>query len=105
MQIRDLFTSDALGIDPLDSHFFDVVQTIQSYSTHTITSQEHLNPALTSYNMYRNKMWWQVIMAYNNISDLWDFTEGTRIRVPDLNEMTSAIQRKITVKPEKIVTI
>ncbi len=105
MQILSLFTIDEFGVDPISSSFFDVVKSVRASTTYRIPSSEHLNPALTSYLRYKSKSWWQFILAFNDIGDLWEYTEGRVIRLPDINEMTNAIMRDITVKPERIVSI
>lgn len=105
MRIHDLFVIDNLGVDPLSSTFFDTIKSVKAYTYYTITPQEHLNPALTSFNRYKSKIWWQAILAYNDILDMWEYTEGTRIRLPDINEMTTVIQRQVAERPERIVNI
>jgi hypothetical protein len=40
-------------------------------------------------------------MVYNAIEDIWDLKAGMRIRIPDINEMTTRLQR---VKSETAVS-
>lgn len=50
-------------------------------------------------------MWWRHIMVFNGIDDVWDIVEGLRIRIPDINEMTTLLQRAKNDSRKSVVTI
>lgn len=100
-----LFEVDEFGVDPLSSPFFDLVPSVTAYTLYKIPAAEHFNPALTAFLKYKSKNWWQAILVYNGMGDLWEYTEGKMIRLPDINEMTTLLMRRLSVQPERTVTI
>jgi len=98
-------TIDEFGIDPLRSDFHDSVLAVSSFVWHVVTSAEHLNPALAALNMMRSKDWWSALLIYNGMNDLWDFTQGTRIKVPDTNELNNLLLKTKSKKRVGFTTI
>lgn len=97
---------DEYGIDPLLDDSYDAVYAVTSSVTHTVKAQEKYNPGLISFNVYNGTvMWWRHIMVYNGIDDVWDLKEGMRIRIPDINEMTTLLQRAKNAGRTSVVTI
>ena len=96
---------DEYGIDPLLDDSYDAINAVTSYSTYTVKAPEKFNPALISFNVYNgNMMWWRHIMVYNGIDDAWDLVEGMRIRIPNINEMTTLLQRAKNASQQSVVT-
>ncbi|MNR17208.1 hypothetical protein D3C85_1338540 [compost metagenome] len=102
---RDYLVIDEFGIDPLLDKSYDAITAVRSFTYHTIEPSEHHNPALISFNMWRTTAWWRVVMVYNNIDDLWDVVEGLRIKIPDVNELTTRLQKIKAVVVERTVVI
>jgi hypothetical protein len=91
---REFTRVDEYGIDPLLDDSYDAIYAVTSYATYTVNAQEKFNPALISWNVYNGTIrWWRHIMVYNGIDDVWDITEGRRIKIPNINEMTTLLQR------------
>lgn len=97
---------DEYGIDPLRDDSYDAIYAVTSYTMYTVKASEKFNPALISFNVYNgNMMWWRHIMVYNGIDDVWDLVEGMRIRIPNINEMTTLLQRAKNDSQKSVVTI
>lgn len=44
-------------------------------------------------------------MVYNAIEDIWDIKAGNRILIPNINEMTTRLQRvKSATAPQTVIT-
>uniref|UniRef100_A0AB39CEC3 Tail sheath n=1 Tax=Pseudomonas phage HRDY3 TaxID=3236930 RepID=A0AB39CEC3_9VIRU len=93
---REFVSVDEFGIDPLLDDSYEAIEGTTSYRTHTVTTSEQFNPGLIAYNTYRNVKWWRAIMVYNGFIDIWEITENSKIRIPDINEMTTRLQRAKT---------
>ncbi len=103
---REFVQVDAYGIDPLLDVSYDAIEGVQTFTTQTVKATEQYNPALISYNVFRTIKWWRAIMVYNAIEDIWDIKEGMKIRIPNVNEMTTRLQRaKGAVAGTKVVTL
>lgn len=103
---REFTKVDEYGIDPLLDDSYDAVYAVSSSIPYTVKAEEKFNPALISYNVYNGTiMWWRHIMVYNGIDDVWDIVENLRIRIPDINEMTTLLQRAKTDNRRSVVTI
>lgn len=98
-------TVDEFGPDPLSDESYDAILAVKSSTPYTITAPEQFNPALTSFENYRTGVWWRAILIYNNIDDVWDYKEGMKIRIPDVNEMTTRLQRVLSAQRRATVTI
>jgi hypothetical protein len=97
---RDFMRVDEFGFDPLLDQSYEAIEGVSSYQTQTVKAQEEFNPGLISFNYYRDVRWWRAIMVYNAIEDIWDIKAGMKVRIPDINEMTTRLQR---VKAENTV--
>jgi len=93
---REFISVDEFGIDPLLDDSYDAITGTTSYRDYTVNAMEQFNPGLISYNVYRTPKWWRAVMVYNGYVDIWEITEGAKIRVPDINEMTTRLQRAKT---------
>jgi len=98
---RDFMKVDEYGFDPLLDQSYEAIEGTTTYQTQTVKPQEEYNPGLIAFNYYRDVRWWRAIMVYNAIEDIWDLKAGNRIRIPDINEMTTRLQR---VKTETAVS-
>lgn len=97
---RDFMKVDEFGFDPLLDQSYEAIEGVTSYQTQTVKPQEEFNPGLIAFNYYRDVRWWRAIMVYNAIEDIWDIKAGMKVRIPDINEMTTRLQR---VKAETTV--
>lgn len=96
---------DEYGIDPLLDESYDAVYAVTSYTPYTVKAEEKYSPALVSFNVYNgNMMWWRHILVFNGIDDAWDLKEGMRIRIPNINEMTTLLQRAKNASQQNVVT-
>lgn len=93
---REFVRVDEFGLDPLLDESYEAIEGVTSSTVHVVTVTEQFNPGLISWNMYRTANWWRAIMVYNGMSDIWEITAGTEIRIPELNEMTTRLQRAKT---------
>lgn len=97
---------DEYGIDPLLDDSYDAIYAVTSSTPYTVKAEEKFSPALISFNVYNgNMMWWRHIMVFNGIDDAWDLVEGLRIRIPNINEMTTLLQRAKNDSQKSVVTI
>ena len=90
---REFVSVDEFGIDPLLDESYDAIAGTTSFRNYTVSTTEQFNPGLIAYNAYRNVKWWRAIMVYNGFIDIWEITENTKIKIPDINEMTTRLQR------------
>lgn len=97
---RDFMSVDEFGFDPLLDQSYEAIEGVSSYQTQTVKAQEEFNPGLISFNYYRDVRWWRAIMVYNAIEDIWDIKAGMKVLIPNINEMTTRLQR---VKAESTV--
>lgn len=102
---REYIVVDQYGPDPLLDDSYDAIRAVTSSTTYKVTAVDQYNPALIAFNVYRNKKWWRAILVFNAIDDLWDLKEGMTINIPDINEMTTLLQRLKSVNTNQIVTI
>lgn len=90
---REFITVDEYGPDPLLDDSYAAIMAVQSSSTYTVKPQDQYNPALIAFVEYRDVRWWRAIMIYNRLSDLWDLKTGMKIQLPNINEMTTRLQK------------
>ena len=90
---REFTRVDEFGIDPLLDDSYDAITGTTSFRPYTVNAAEQFNPALISFNTYRTAKWWRAIMVYNGYTDIWEIVENTKIKIPDINEMTTRLQR------------
>jgi hypothetical protein len=103
---REFVRVDSYGIDPLLDVSYEAIEGVESYTPYTVNAMEQFNPGLISFNAYRNIKWWRAIMVYNGLDDIWEITQGMRIKIPNVNEMTTRLQRaKASSSESSIVTI
>lgn len=98
---RDFMRVDEYGFDPLLDQSYEAIEGVTTYQTQTVNAQQEFNPGLISFVYYRDVRWWRAIMVYNAIEDIWDIKANMKIRIPDINEMTTRLQR---VKAENTVS-
>lgn len=82
---------DELGMDPLRDRSFDAIHRVQSWRPYTVTDSDKYNAPLIAYNVYENTELWWAILAYNGIPDAFALKPGTRLRIPDINQLMSAL--------------
>jgi hypothetical protein len=103
---REFVQVDAYGIDPLLDVSYEAIEGVETFTTHTVNAMEQFNPGLISYNAYRTIKWWRAIMVYNGLDDIWEITQGAKIKIPNVNEMTTRLQRaKGSVAGSNVVTL
>lgn len=90
---REFVSVDEFGIDPLLDPSYEAIEGTTSFRQYTVNASEQFNPALISYNVYRTPKWWRAIMVYNGYTDFWEIVENAKIKIPDVNEMSTRLQR------------
>ena len=96
---------DTFGIDPLLDLSYEAIEGVTSYRMHVVTASEQFNPALISFNTYRTANWWRAILVYNGLVDTWEVIAGNKLKIPDINEMTTRLQRAKATGPQNTITI
>ena len=89
----DYVVVDELGMDPLRDKRFDAVSSVVSYELFTVTEATKHNAPLISDLFYRTIDFWTDILYYNGYADNFALEEGTRIKIPNINELTSALAK------------
>lgn len=102
---REFVSVDEFGIDPLLDDSYDAIAGTTSYRTYTVNATEQFNPALISFNVYRTPKWWKAVMIFNGYTDVWEIIENSKIKIPDINEMTTRLQRAKTSATSGITVI
>lgn len=87
---------DNLGMDPLRDKSIERIQKIESWSHYTVTDAEQFNAPLIAFNVYDNEELWWAILVYNGMPDTFTLKSGTRLRVPDLNSLLSALSEDVS---------
>lgn len=100
---REFVIVDEYGVDPLLDPSYEAIEGTTSFRQYTVNATEQFNPALIAYNVYRNAKWWKAIMIYNGYMDIWEIVENTKIKIPDINEMSTRLQRAKTGANSSIV--
>lgn len=86
---------DELGMDPLRDTSFDAIMSVQRYTTFTVTKEYENNAARISYLFYSTVNLWYAVLYYNKLADNWAIVEGMELRIPNQNELTSALNSVI----------
>lgn len=86
---------DELGMDPLRDKSYDIVLAVKSWTYYTVNDSDRYNMPLIADNAYRNPDFWWCICIYNGILDPFTVESGTRLKIPDLNEILSAMSEKM----------
>lgn len=103
---REFASVDEYGMDPLLDDSYAAILAVSSSTSYTVKAQDQYNPALIAFTQYRDVRWWRAIMIYNRLDDLWDLKEGMRIALPNVNEMTTRLQKlKSATASNNVVTI
>lgn len=89
---------DELGMDPLRDTSFDAIMSVTRYDLFTVTKEYEHNAARISFLFYGTTDLWYAILYYNKLADNWKLVEGMELRIPNQNELTSALNG--AVKPE-----
>lgn len=87
----DYVKVDELGMDPLRDNRFDAIRSVQGYELYTVDTNTRCNPQLISDMYYRTVELWDAILYYNGLADNFQLKEGMRIKIPNINELTSAL--------------
>lgn len=83
---------DELGMDPLrDKSFEHIKQQILTWTPYIVSDSDKYNAPLISYNVYETPDLWWVILAYNDILDVFTLVPGMQLRIPNQNEVWSAL--------------
>jgi hypothetical protein len=96
---------DELGSDPLRDPSFDAIQKVTSYTYFSIDESLENNAAKISSMVYGTNAYWWAILAYNGIPDNFSLKRGMRLRIPNLNELTSALSNVDIVNTTRTVEI
>lgn len=103
---REFVRVDEYGLDPLLDESYAAIEGVESYVSYTVNAMEQFNPGLISFNAYKTIKWWRAIMVYNGLDDIWEITQGMKLKIPNVNEMTTRLQRaKVTGAESSVVTI
>lgn len=103
---REFMKVDEFGFDPLLDESYDAIEGVTTYRAYTVKAAEEFNPGLIAFVMYRNIAWWRAILVYNGLEDIWDLKVGMEIRLPDINEMTTRLQRaKVANATNRVISI
>lgn len=89
----DYVLVDELGMDPLRDTSFDAIMSVQSWEPYTVEFSKRYNPQAISYAFYGTVDLWYAILYYNKIADGFALKEGTQLRIPNINELTSALTK------------
>lgn len=100
----DNIAVDSYGIDPLLDIGFNAVNAVVRYSNYMVNSGEEGRPELISYKVYKTVDLWWVILSYNGITDVRFLTQGVTLRIPDLTELTLALNKGRTSLNSSIST-
>lgn len=84
---------DELGMDPLRDSSFEAILSVQGYQWYTVAEETKFNAALISDIFYTTTDLWYAILYYNGIADNWALKPGLRIKIPAINELTSALSK------------
>lgn len=85
------FNFNVDNIDPLDSYFISNIQKLPATGTYTIVSEDK-RPDLVSYQLYEDTQYWWILMIYNKILDISEFSAGTDIVYPDKSLLETLYQ-------------
>lgn len=84
---------DELGMDPLRDGRFDAIASVERYQLYTVDSATKCNAPLISDLFYQTIELWDAILYYNKLADNFQLKEGMRIKIPNANELTSALSK------------
>jgi len=82
---------DGIGMDPLRDKSYELIQAIQDFRYYVVNDADQHNAPLIAHRMYGNPDLWWVILVYNGIADAFTMDSGTRLRVPNINAVVSAL--------------
>lgn len=88
---------DKLGVDPLRSKLD--LSAIVTYVEYSVPVEEEYKPDLIAWDSYKSVDLWWVILKYNNMGSNMELRAGTRIKIPDVTELTSVLLAQTTAKP------
>lgn len=96
---------DELGMDPLRDDSYDAILSIVDFTRYTVTESDKFNAPLIASIAYQNADLWWTILVYNGLPDQFTLKEGTQIKLPLINELTSALSQVEPKATTKTVAI
>ena len=72
--------------DPITSDFLLSISKIKTVGTYRVEGED-ARPDLISYELFNSEQYWWILMFYNGIVRVDALTNGTVLKVPDLDEM------------------
>lgn len=96
---------DELGMDPLLDKSFDAIMSVESYTVYTVEASKAFNAAAISYAYYGTTDLWYAILYYNKFADNFALVEGSKIRIPNVNELTSALTKINAITDKSVRTM
>ncbi len=70
---------------PTNSALIDFIKTIKRSGTYIVS--EEGRPDLTSYKLFDDVQYWWILMLYNDVISVEDWTNGLSITVPLLSDL------------------
>jgi len=103
---RTFAVIDELGVDPLRDKSIDAILSVENFTWFQVDQSCEFNlPLIADLHYADANMWW-VILIYNGITDAFYVERGTRLRMPDIAELTSLLSDvNLRVDKPRIVSI
>lgn len=86
---------DEIGVDPLRDESFDAIASIRNFTFFEVDQATEFNLPLIAYQVYSDSSWWWIILVYNGITDAFQVTRGTRLRMPSSSEVISVLSQSL----------
>jgi hypothetical protein len=79
------FFSYTDNYDPLTSYFLSELRNLPAAGYFTITGGEEGRPDNLAHKVYRDTQYWWLLMAYNDITNINQFTIGLELKYPSIS--------------------
>lgn len=73
--------------DPLTSYLLSELKTLPVAGFFTVAGGEEGRPDSLSFNIYADTQYWWILMAYNDLSNIQEITNGMTIKYPSLSSL------------------
>lgn len=103
---RTFAVIDELGVDPLRDKSIDAILNVQNFEWFQVDQSNEFNLPLIADLHYADADLWWIILIYNGIPDAFYVTRGTRLRMPNMAELTSLLSDvNLRVDNPRIISI
>lgn len=103
---RTFAVIDELGVDPLRDKSIDAILAIEDFNWFEVDQSCEFNLPLIADLHYSDANLWWVILIYNGITDAFYVTRGTRLRMPNVAELTNRLSDvNLRVDNPRIISI